>query len=230
MNKKQEYEQLCRIRNVLLIAAILLAFAAAVVGVSAKKLPGGDPPAESTVETVEETTVDPAAETRAPESTSAGETEAEQITSEYETAEPEEHLDDETEATTEPSAEPEEQADPPVDEEMDLEDVLSQVLYDLPETTLEQFENYAQQIIPNDYGSWEKTARIQAEAWFYSLIDAEGSNALQQQAADNWAVVQEKWSTEDSHSEKAEHLYAFLDAFFADMKHIAEGGRPVWQC
>lgn len=230
MNKKQEYEQLCRIRNVLLIAAILLAFAAAVAGVkyfSAE--PPESQPIESTAETTEENTADPAAETseetKEPESTSAEEDE--QVTTEGETAESGEYLDDGTEAPTESGAEPTEQADASEDKEMDLERVLNGVLHNFPEVVLERFERYAQQIIPDDVEKWEITARIQADAWFDSLIDDKGSNARQMRAVANWNAIQENWDIEDPHSEKAEQLYAFLDAFFADKEQMAEGGQPV---
>lgn len=206
MSKKQEYEQLCRIRNLLLIVAILLAFASAVVGVMCFTEENPDETQGSMTEATESTQF---------------QTEEVPMTSEVESAPPEETAEETTETAVEETAQETAEGTESVTEPM--EQILDSILHDGAQTAIQNIEISAKSMSLDDAGAWKIDAAVCAENWYEKQLTAENSEAIQQQMKESWQQVCECWDLVEGHSAEAEKVYSFLGEFFS-VKHTEGGG------
>lgn len=229
MNKKQKYEQLCWIRNLLLIIAVVLAFSVVTVGVLCFGKPGttghGETePSEVTVEP-ETTYVHEETEGLADTKETTGVVTEETLEPDDTTgSEFQEENHNETIQETASMAETETLVNDgdSVAESTALEDILNSILHEEPHMCIEKMEILAQVLIPDDTDDWEMGANGYADIWFEELTAFEGG--VQEQLISNWKLVCENWGDADTHSGQAERLYVFLNEFFDAKELLWDGG------
>lgn len=213
MTKQKRYHQLCRIRSVLTVLAVVLAIATAAAGWHAfggKEIPPET--TEPTETTVPATTMETAVETTEP----AVETTVEATT---ETTEGAVETTEETipETGFEPAGvigEAEENVHP-------LHQLLNTMMnMEDREALYRSMDLFAQEYILEE--GWEEDFRLAAEDWYEALEDE-----YQAQTQAHWAELMEDWEEQEFACDQMEQLRSFLEGFFAAQEKNMEGGEEV---